>query len=79
MLRAFFRFTKWGEKQGISFSFSTGPWEYAQKVADATPDLSDDCNDIAYMFEEAVYSNHSIKESRRSAFITKVRTVTKNR
>ena len=79
MLRAFFKFTRWGQKRGIPFTFSTGPWEYAQKVASVTPDLSDDCNEIAYMFEEAVYSHHEIKESTRSSFVTKVRTITKSR
>jgi hypothetical protein len=79
MLRAFFRFTRWGEKRGIAFSFATGPLEYAKKVANELPDLSDDCHDIAYIFEEAVYSNHDTKESRSSDFVSKVRTITKNR
>ncbi len=79
MLRAFFRFTKWGEKQGVSFTFSVAPLEYARKVAAEAPTLSDDCHEIAHIFEEAVYSNHDIDEGRRSAFISKIRTITKSR
>jgi hypothetical protein len=79
MLRAFFRFTKWGEKRGVSFTFTVAPLEYARKVAAESPEHSNDCNEIAQIFEEAVYSNHEIGESQRSAFISKIRTITKSR
>ena len=79
MLRAFFRFTRWGEKRGVSFTFAVAPLEYARKVATEAPEHSDECHEIAEIFEEAVYSNHDLDESRRSAFISKIRTITKSR
>ena len=79
ILRAFFKFTRWGEKHGVAFSLTTGPWEYAQKVAAETPEIGDDCVDIALMFEEMLYSSHPIEDQLRSALLGKIRDVTKTR
>ena len=79
ILRAFFKFTRWGEKHGVAFRMSVGPWEYAQKIAAEAPELGEDCVDIAFMFEEMLYSNHTIKDDLRSALLGKIREVTKTR
>ncbi len=80
MLRAFFRFTKWGEKRGVPFTLSLGPAEYAEKVERESPsEVGGECLDIAGMFEEALYSNHTIEESFRSEFYDKVKRVVKTK
>lgn len=62
-LRSYYkRFVKFGEKRGAVFSYSTGPKEYAMKVADLIPETADECLTIATMYEEAAYSQHELED-----------------
>ncbi len=77
VLRAFFRFTRWGEKRGVPFQRTMGAWEYAAKLESVAPTVGADCVELAEMFEEVLYSNHKIEEAFRSAFYDKVKQVTR--
>lgn len=79
VLKAFFRFTKWGEKRGVPFQTTMGAWEYAIKLEEQIPELAAECNEVAGMFEEVMYSNHDIQESFRSAFYDKIKDVVKTK
>lgn len=77
-LKTFFRFTRWGEKQGVPFRTTLGAWEYAVRIKDVPQDIQADCKEIAGMFEEILYSNHEIEDSFRSEFADKVKKVVKS-
>jgi hypothetical protein len=62
-LRAFYKFVRWGEKQGAPFDSRTGAVEYAVKVANLVPECGDECILIADLFEEATFSNRGPTES----------------
>jgi hypothetical protein len=77
-LRAFFKFTKWGEKKGIKFTTSLGPAEYAYLVKEKVPSTADLCDQVAHIFEEVMYSNHTVDDSRKAEYYTTIKTVTRS-
>ena len=68
---------KWGERRGVPFKKSMGAWEYAQKLESVAPDVARTCLSAADMFEEVLYSNHSIEESFRTTFYDHVKQILK--
>ena len=79
LLKSFFRFTRWGEKRGVPFRKTMGPWEYAQKLEIVAGDVEPGCMEIAGMFEEMMFSNHSIEEKYRTQFHDRVRQLIKKK
>ena len=79
MLKAFFRFTKWGEKKGVAFRTTVGPWEYALRFELVAPEQRVICVEIAELFEEAFYSSHTIGDELRTSFFDKVKTIVKTK
>ena len=77
VLRAFFRFIRWGEKRGVPFKTTMGAWEYAMKFETIAPERVDACVAVADMFEEVMYSNHAIEEKFRSTFYDRVKELVK--
>ena len=75
VLRSFFRFTKWGEKRGVPFKTTMGALEYASKLNSVAPGQLESCVELADVFEEIMYSDHTIQESLRSTFYDKVKEI----
>ena len=78
MRKAFFKFAKWGQRRGVDFSYNSGPLEYALKVSAAVPDRAEECREIASRFEEAMYSNHEMKDDCSALFSRSVNKMTRN-
>ena len=79
MLKSFFRFTRWGEKRGIPFRTTIGPWEYALMLTTVVPEVTDDCVEIADIFEEVLFSTHAVDDNRQSVFFNKIKQIVKNK
>lgn len=77
--KAYFKFVRWGQRQGVAFTCESGPLEYAFKVAAVIPARAEECRKVAGLFEEAIFSNHELKEEWVTDFSRTVKKLTKRR
>ena len=72
-IRAFVRVIRWGEGLGVKFRKSLGPMAYVDLVGKAVPESQGALYAVAGIFEEIMYSQHSVPESRTEEYFQTIR------
>ncbi len=79
VLKGFMKFARWARRHEVVFDPSIGPREFSEMVGTRVPARMDDCLEIAEIFEEIVFSDHSINDELQNRYHDKVARVVRSR
>lgn len=75
VIKAYVRVIRWGEDRGVKFRKSLGPANYVDLIGKAVPASHGALSVVGDIFEEIIYSSHTVPESRTAEYFERIRDI----